>query len=113
MRIARTFFVAMLLAPLPSHGETPVQLLPTSGFVPNRGQAPAEVLYYAALPGGVLYLTRDAAVLDTWESERVSADGDESATRRIGRAVRVRFDGSNPNPSLEGSALEKAAAAGL
>jgi len=108
MRIAWAFSIMMLLTPLPSSAAAPVQLLPISGFVPNRGQAPAEALYYAAVPGGALYLTREAIVLDTWETERTSpivdnqTTGSNQTTRRRGRAVWLRFSGSNPHAIVEG-----------
>ncbi len=98
MRIAWTLLLASLLAPLPSRGATPIPLHSASGFVPNRGQAPAEVLYYASLPGGALYLTHDAIVLDTWKSERMTQD--ETLHRR-GHAVRIAFSGANPSAILE------------
>src|SRR5262245_30432951 len=102
MKIVPAFFALMLLSPLEADATTPVHLPPTSGFVPNMGQAPPEVLYYAATPRGALYLTRDAVVLDTWESERNAPATEDAAIRRRGHAVWVRFSGSNPGAVVEG-----------
>lgn len=111
MRIAPAFFIMALLTPMPSHGaarvQLPLQLPPISGFVPNRGQAPAEALYYAAVPGGALYLTREAIILDTWETEGTSPKAksptvDNRTSRRRGHAVWLRFSGSNPDVIVEG-----------
>jgi hypothetical protein len=91
-----------LFTPLPSQAAIPLQLPPISGFVPNRGQAPAEVLTYAAIPGGAVYLTREAIILDTWQTERESRMEDDPSLRRVGRAVWLRFSGENPAAILEG-----------
>lgn len=111
MRIAPAFFFMLLLTPLPSRGAAPIQLLPNSGFVPNRGQAPTEVLYYATVPGGALYLTREAIILDTWETVRTSPMTDrrtsptapDETTRRRGHAVWLRFSGANPDAVVDGA----------
>ncbi len=101
MRIARALFILAALVPPASHGATPVRLSPIPGFVPNRGQAPAEALYSATIPGGALYLTRGAIVLDEWVAERTSPAEEEPVTRRVGRSVRVRFTGSNAAALVE------------
>ena len=106
MTTRAALFIAALLwvpfTPLPSHGAIPLPLPPIAGFVPNRGQAPAEALYYGAIPGGVIYLTRDAVVLDTWRTERPSRLDDNPDIRRVGRAVWLRFSEANPSAMLAG-----------
>ncbi|HWN82861.1 MAG TPA: hypothetical protein VNM87_12240 [Candidatus Udaeobacter sp.] len=91
-----------LFTPLSSQGAIPLPLSAVPGFVPNRGQAPAEVLYYGAIPGGVIYLTREAVVLDTWRTERPARLADNPDIRRVGRAVWLRFSAANPSAILAG-----------
>ena len=102
MRIATSLLILTLATALPSYARSPVHLPPNSGFIPNRGQLPQEVLYYGTVPGGAVYLTRTAMILDTWESEGATHSVDESSVRRIGRAVWIRFPESNPAAALEG-----------
>jgi hypothetical protein len=92
----------MLVTSSPSFGATPVHIPPNFGFIPNQGQLPQEVLYYGAVPGGAVYLTRTAIVLDTWESKRVTQDELDSSVRRTGRAVWIQFSGSNPSSAPAG-----------
>jgi FlgD Ig-like domain/Beta-propeller repeat len=94
-----------LFTPLPAPAETPIQLPPGSGFVANQGQAPADVRYYAAVPGGALYLTPDALILDSWRAERTESKaraGDEQSVRRVGQVVWMRFAEKNPAAILDG-----------
>ena len=105
MRIAQSLRILMtLLVPSLSSASVPIRLAPNSGFVPNQGQAPAEVLYVGSVPGGAVYLTRDAIILDTWTAERSASEED---VRHIGRAVWVRFAASNPNAVLESESRSK------
>lgn len=83
--------IVALLAPAAASAAGAVPLPPGCGFVPNRGQAPAEVLYYAAMPGGAVYLLNDGLVIDTWEAERLTAPAEEPVIRRRGQALWVRF----------------------
>jgi hypothetical protein len=99
-RIARALLLILLLSPAPAGGAASIVLPPVEGFVRNAGQAPGEVLYYAAVPGGALFLTRDALILDSWAAGAIPAtapatrgDG-EVATRRVGRVVRASFLGA-------------------
>jgi hypothetical protein len=100
-------FLAALVTPsfaaIPSHGAIPLQVPPIAGFVPNQGQAPAQVLYYAAIPGGMIYLMRDAVIIDRWRTERESPPADSPHARRVGSAVRLRFSGQNPGAILAGA----------
>ena len=101
MRIATPLLILTLASALPSYAVSPVQIPPNFGFIANRGQLPSDVLYYGAIPGGAVYLTPTAIILDTWKSERTT-HGVDSSVRRTGRAVWVRFTGSNPTTALEG-----------
>jgi len=94
--------LTLLAIGLPARGGTPLQMPAITGFVANHGQAPAEVRYYAALPGGAIYLTRDAVILDTWRTERQSPLDESPDIRRVGRAVWFRFADHNPGAVLAG-----------
>jgi hypothetical protein len=102
MKAALTSLTMTLWIALPCGAITPIQLPPASGFIPNHGQAPAEVLYYGTAPGGVLYLTREAIIIDTWNTERTFPAADDPTIRRQGRVLRVRFDGSSAFPAVGG-----------
>lgn len=102
MRFPRASLVMLLLAPHTSHSAASIPLPPVSGFVANQGQAPNEALYYASVPGGALYLTREAIVLDTWETEKTSPAVDDPTTRRRGRSLWLHFSAPNPFVSVEG-----------
>ncbi|HET9887791.1 MAG TPA: SBBP repeat-containing protein, partial [bacterium] len=105
--IATPLLILMLAHSLPSHALSPINIPPNSGFIPNRGQVPADVLYYGAVPGGAVYLTRTAIILDTWQSQAMPHGELESSVRRTGHAVWIRFTGSNPATVLEdGSPLK-------
>jgi hypothetical protein len=81
------------------------------GFIENRGQTDARVLYYAPGSRSSVYFTRDAVVFD----DRGSAPGGVLSFRGRsgeirdcpppaagrGRALHMRFVGANPNPSIE------------
>jgi hypothetical protein len=107
MKAALTLLNMTLWIALPSRAITPIQLPAACGFLPNQGQAPAEVLYYGAMPGGVLYLTREAMIIDTWETERTFPAADDPTIRRRGRVLWVRFDGSSVSPAVEGEGRQE------
>lgn len=111
MKLPAHVALCSLLAACPVHAVTGLDLPPVSGFVPNVGQAPPEVLYYAAAPRGAIYLTREAVVLDTWESDggpvpgrRDPARFEEPLVRRRGRATWYRFDSATAAPGARAEA---------
>ncbi|MBZ0269022.1 SBBP repeat-containing protein, partial [bacterium] len=72
------------------------------GFVENRGQLDAEVLYYAAIVDGYVYLTPTGVVVDLREPRRPDRDGDDAAARcGTGFATAIRFDRAAPEPRVE------------
>src|SRR5262245_21152737 len=107
MKTMQALFILMCLLPSPSRAASSIPLPPTPGFVPNRGQAPAEVRYYAAGPGCVLYLTRDAIIIDRWQSERVSRAVDDPSIRRQGSVVSLAFRGAAPRAVVEGEGRQE------
>ncbi len=71
-------------------------------FIENRGQLPAEVLYYA--PGSPVsaYLTREGLVLDLNAIESGGDSDKETGVRhRAGHVVRLRFEGADARASFE------------
>lgn len=108
MRIAWALLFASLAAPASLPAATAVPLSPVSGFVPNRGQAPPEVLYQTSFAGGSIYLTREGMIVDSWkDDERPAMPRPPHAglfdepVRRRGRSVRVRFAGANLGATVE------------
>lgn len=98
MRRSAVLVLVSLLSAWPAHAERAIDLAPVAGFVPNEGQAPPEVLYYASGPHCAIYLTRDAIVVDAWESARSFTPGRaRGATplapdiHRRGHAIWYRF----------------------
>jgi hypothetical protein len=79
----------------------PFQLPAVSAFVPNVGQAPAPILYCAAVPGGALNLTHDAIVLDRRTKLSRPGTGDDTV-HRTGRAIFLRFSPANPQAAVDG-----------
>ena len=72
----------------------------SNGFIENRGQIDARVLYYASGPRGGVYLTRDAIVLDLADS-RLNAKDDVQTLRRQGRVVWLRFESADPTAVID------------
>lgn len=87
------------------------------GFIENRGQVDEDVLFYAAgNPRVSIYFTKDAVVLDLSEEPEEDGtfsgpngvtpghlipNGHHETPSRRGCAVWIRFDGANPNPSID------------
>ena len=62
-------------------------------FIENRGQADAQVRYYAAGPRYIFHLTSSSAVLTFLKGSATGADG--------GVVLAMRFNGANPRVALE------------
>jgi hypothetical protein len=78
-----------------------------AGFIENRGQTDAEVLYYASGSRSAIYLVEDGIVFDLRAGaapidveELVGAFGSEASAVR-GAAVRIRFADAGPSMRVE------------
>ena len=64
MRITWALLFVSLAMPASLSSAATVPISPVSGFVPNRGQAPPDVLHQASFAGGSIYLMRGGMVID-------------------------------------------------
>jgi hypothetical protein len=73
-------------------------------FERNQGQADASVMFVSRGLGYQFFLTRQEAVmvLENREAARSRPEGATTGPERQAAVVRMRFEGSNPEPAVEG-----------